>query len=58
MTVRAVLRRALIGIYLGHLNNVLLGALTMHVLQMTMIEVIDVITMPNGYMATAWAMDM
>ncbi len=58
MTVRAVLRRAPIGIYLGHLNNVFLGALTMHVLQMTMIEIVNMVSVPNGYMATAWTMDM
>jgi hypothetical protein len=37
MPVRAVLRRTSIGVHFGHFDDVFLGALASHVLQMTMI---------------------
>jgi hypothetical protein len=58
MTVRVVLRRASIGIHFGHFNNVLLDMLAADVLQMTMIEIINMILMPNSGVATVWAMSV
>jgi hypothetical protein len=58
MTVRVVFRRASIRIHFGHFNNVFLDMLTLDVLQMTMIEIINMVLMPNSGVATAWAMNV
>jgi hypothetical protein len=58
VTVRVVLRRAPIGIYLQDFDNVFLGTPTLDVLQMTMIEIINMVPMPNSGVATAWAVEV
>jgi hypothetical protein len=35
-----------------------LGAIGTNMLQMTVVEIVNVIAMSNGCMATAWAMDV
>jgi hypothetical protein len=58
MTVRVVFRRASIRIHFGDFNNVFLDLLAVDVLQMSMIEIINMVLMPNSGMATAWAMNV
>jgi hypothetical protein len=55
MSMSAVLRRAPIRVSFGHLDDVFLGAPVMHVLHMTMIEIINMVPVLNGGVATAWA---
>jgi hypothetical protein len=50
---RAVLGGAPIRVRFRHLNDMLLGAVVTDMLQMTVIEIINVIAMSNGCMATA-----
>jgi hypothetical protein len=58
MPLSSVLRRALIGICLGYFDNVFLGTAAKNASQMTMIEIIDMVPMPNSGMATARAVDV
>ena len=58
MSARPVLRGASIGVRFTHFHHVFLGAPVVHVLQMAMIEIINVILMLNGGVAAAWAMDV
>jgi hypothetical protein len=55
---RAVLGGAPIRVRFRHLNDMFLGAAGADMLQMTVIEIINVIAMTNGCMATAWTMDV
>jgi hypothetical protein len=48
MSTSAVLRRAPIRVSFGHLDDVFLGAPVMHVLHMTMIEIINMVPVLNG----------
>lgn len=58
MSARTVLRRATIGVAVGHFEDVVLGMAILHMLQMTVIEIIEVVLMPNGNMAAVGAMDV
>ena len=58
MTVRTVFRRASIGINFGHFNNVFLDMLAINVVQMSMVQIIKMVSMPNGGVATAWTMNV
>ena len=58
MPTRAMLGGAPIRVRFSHLNDMFLGAVVTDMLQMTVIEIINVIAMTNGCMATAWAMDV
>jgi hypothetical protein len=55
---RAVLGGAPIRVRFNHLNDMFLGAVVIEMLQMTVIEIINVIAMTNGCMATPWAVDV
>jgi hypothetical protein len=55
---RAVLGRASIRVRFSHLNDMFLGAVVTDMLQVAVIEIINVIAMSNGCMATPWAMDV
>jgi hypothetical protein len=58
MSARPVLRGASIGVRFTHFHHVFLGVPVVHVLQVTMIKIINMIFMLNRGMATAWAVDM
>jgi hypothetical protein len=55
MSARPVLRGASIGVRFTHFHYVFLGMPVVHMLQVTMIEIINVILMLNGGVAAAWA---
>jgi hypothetical protein len=55
---RAVLGGAPIRVRFSHLNDMFLGAVVIDMLQMTVIEIINVIAMTSGCMATPWAVDV
>jgi hypothetical protein len=55
---RAVLGGAPIRVRLSYLNDIFLGAVVTDMLQVTVIEIINVIAMTNGCMATPWAVDV
>jgi hypothetical protein len=55
---RAVLGGTPLRVCFSHFNHMFLGAVRTNMLQMTMVEVVNVIAMSNGCMATAWAVDM
>ena len=58
MHTRAVFGGAPIRVRFSHLNDMFLGAVVTYMLQMTVIEIINVIAMTNGCVATPWAMDV
>jgi hypothetical protein len=58
MSARPVLRGASIGVRFTHFHHVFLGMPVVHVLQVTMIEIINMILMLNRCVATAWAVDV
>jgi hypothetical protein len=58
MSMRPVLGGASNGIRFRHFNHMFLGAVGADVLQMTVIEIINVIAMPNGHMAAPRPMDV
>jgi hypothetical protein len=58
VTARLVLRRASVRVHFRDFDNVFLDPVTLHVLQMTAIEVISMLPMPNSGVATGWAMDV
>jgi hypothetical protein len=58
MSARPVLSGAPIGVRFTHFHHVFLGVPVVHVLQVTMIEIINMILMLNGGVATAWAVDV
>jgi hypothetical protein len=58
VTAHLVLRRASVGVHFRDFDNVFLDEVPSHVLQMTVIEVISMATMPNSGVATGWAMDV
>jgi hypothetical protein len=47
-----------IGVRLSHFNHMFLGAVSADVLQMTVIEIVHMIMMSHGCVATAWPMDV
>ena len=53
-----MLRGAAIWVSFSHFDGMLFNTVSTHVLQMTIIEIVNMIAMPNGGMATTWAMDM
>jgi hypothetical protein len=56
MAARAMRQRAPIGIGFADFDHVLFGASVMNVLQMAMIEIIDMVAVPNRDVAAAWSM--
>jgi hypothetical protein len=58
VSVCAVLGGAPVRVRFGHFNHMFLGAIGTNMLQMTVVEIVNVIAMSNGCMATAWAMDV
>jgi hypothetical protein len=58
MSASAMLRRAPIWVRFGHFDHVFLGAPIVHVLHVTMVEIINMVRVLNGGMATAWAVDV
>jgi hypothetical protein len=48
----------LVGVHFRDFDNMFLDPVTLHVLQMPMIEVISMTHMPNSGVATGWAMDV
>jgi len=53
-----VLRRAAIGILGGNLDHMLIDMIAMHVMQVTVVQVIDMVAMLHCLVATAWSMLM
>jgi hypothetical protein len=58
MSACLVLRRATIGVPVVHFENVFVSMAILHMMQMTMIEIVNVVPMLNGCMTTARAMDV
>jgi hypothetical protein len=47
-----------IGIYRANFNHVIFSAPAVNMLQMTVVEIIDVVLVANGNMATSWTVHM
>jgi hypothetical protein len=58
MSARPVLRGACIGVRFTHRDHVFLSVPVVHVLQVTMIEIINMVPMLNGGVSAAGAMDV
>jgi hypothetical protein len=58
MSAGAMLRAAAIGICFGHFDHVLIDAPVVRMMEMSMVQVIDVVPMPNRSVATARRVDV
>jgi hypothetical protein len=58
MSGSAMLWIAPIGIYRANFNHVFFSAPVVNMLQMTVVEIIDVVLVTNGNMATSWTVHM
>ena len=58
VTVAAVTRRALIRIFLTRLNNMLIHVIAVRMMEKGIVQVVDVVAMANGRVATARIMLM
>jgi len=58
MTCAYVIRCALIWIFLGHLQTVFIDVVTMHMVKMSIVYVIDMVTMSDGSVPTIRSVDV
>jgi hypothetical protein len=58
VSTRTVLGGTPIRVRLSHFNHMFLGTVSTYVLQMTVIEIVHMIMMSNGCVATPWPMDV
>jgi hypothetical protein len=58
VTAAAVIRGAVIGIFRTHLDDMLIHVVTVRIMEMAIMQIVDVIAVANGGVATAWAMLM
>lgn len=58
VTAAAVIRRASIGIFRAHLDDMLIHVIAVRMMEMAIMQIVDVVGVTNGRVATAGAMLM